>query len=144
MRGRVVGAEHASDQLKQESGVRMPGYRVDRPRGPNAERRGRLFRGPPTWPSRCSTRWWTPVSPGERDVEPILVALGVGALDGRLEEIGTVVNNRIVARIAIDELRAASRLHPSDRVRLGRNLQPRYLDSPAATSIGRDGDKWIV
>jgi hypothetical protein len=82
--------------------------------------------------------------PGELDVEPLLLALRIGALDDHLEEIGTIVNNRIVALNAIDELRAASRLHVGDRVRLGHNLKPQYLHGQEATIIARDGDKWVV
>jgi hypothetical protein len=67
-------------------------------------------------------------------------------LDGHLEVLGTIANDRIVARNAVDELRAASRLHVGDRVRLGRNLKPRYVHSRPATSIAThgDGDKWVV
>jgi hypothetical protein len=82
--------------------------------------------------------------PGELDIEPLLVALRIGALDDHLDEIGTIVNNRIVALNAIDDLRAASRLHVGDRVRLGHNLKPRYLHGREATIIARDGDKWVV
>ncbi len=126
--------------------MRVPGCRADWPWRANAGSPGRLIRVVPTGPGRCSTRWWTPESPGELGVEPPLAALGVGALDGHLEVLGTIANDRIVARNAVDELRAASRLHVGDRVRLGRNLKPRYVHSRPATSIAThgDGDKWVV
>lgn len=82
--------------------------------------------------------------PGELAVEPLLVALRIGALDDHLEEIGKLVNDRIAALNAIDEVRAASRLHVGDRVRLGHNLRPQYLHGRAATIIAKDGDKWVV
>lgn len=83
-------------------------------------------------------------TPGQLDVEPLLVALRIGALDDHLEEIGTIVNSRVTALNAIDELRAASHLHVGDRVRLGHNLKPQYLHGRAATIIAKDGDKWVV
>jgi hypothetical protein len=82
--------------------------------------------------------------PGELDVEPLLVALRIGALDDHLQEIGTIVNDRVAALNAVDELRAASRFHVGDGVRLGHNLRPLYLHGSAATIIAKDGDKWVV
>lgn len=78
------------------------------------------------------------------DVEPLLVALRLGALDDHLEDIATIINHRIAALNAIDELVAASRLHVGDRVRIGHNLKPQYLHGRAARIIAKDGDKWIV
>lgn len=82
--------------------------------------------------------------PGGLDVEPLFAALLLGALDRHLEEIATLVNNRIAALNAIAELVAASRLHVGDRVRLGHNLKPLYLHGKNATIIAKDGEKWIV
>ena len=82
--------------------------------------------------------------PGTLDAEPLLVALRLGALDDHLEEIATIVNDRIAALNAIDELVAASRLHVGDRVRIGHNLRPQYLHGRPATIVAKDGDKWIV
>ncbi len=81
---------------------------------------------------------------GALDVEPLFVALRIGALDDHLEELATMINDRIAALNAIDELRAANQLHVGDRVRLGHNLRPQYLHGKPATIIARDGDKWIV
>ncbi len=78
------------------------------------------------------------------DVEPLLAALRLGALDDHLEQLATIINDRIAALNAIDELRAASRLHVGDRVHLGHNLRPQYLHGKPATIIARDGEKWIV
>jgi len=75
--------------------------------------------------------------PGELDLEILLVALGIGALDDHLEEIGTIVNNRTRALNAIDELRTTSRLHVGDRMHLGHNLRPQYLAGRGATIIAR-------
>jgi len=82
--------------------------------------------------------------PGDIDVEPLFAALLLGALDEHLEEIATLVNNRIAALNVIAELVAASRLHLGDRVRLGHNLKPLYLHGKNATIIAKDGEKWIV
>lgn len=78
------------------------------------------------------------------DVEPLLVALKIGALDDHLEQIGSIVNDRIAALNAIEELIASSKLHVGDKVRLGHNLRPDYLHGRAATIIAKDGEKWIV
>lgn len=88
-------------------------------------------------------------SPSERaqgslDVEPLLVALKSGALDEHLEQIGRIVNDRIAALNAIEELIASSKLHVGDRVRLGHNLRPNYLHGRVGTIIAKDGEKWIV
>ena len=82
--------------------------------------------------------------PGTLDVEPLLVALRLGALDDHLEEIGGIINDRIAALNAIDDMIAASRLHVGDRVRIGHNLRPQYLHGRPAKIIAKDGDKWIV
>lgn len=78
------------------------------------------------------------------DVEPLFVALRIGALDGHLEEIATLVNDRLAAIDAIEELIAASRLKVGDRVRLGHNLKPQYLNGQPVTVIAKDGEKWLV
>jgi hypothetical protein len=78
------------------------------------------------------------------DVEPLFVALRVGALDEHLEEIATLVNDRLAAINAIEELMAASRLKVGDRVRLGHNLKPQYLHGQPVTIIAKDGEKWLV
>jgi hypothetical protein len=78
------------------------------------------------------------------DVEPLFVALRVGALDEHLEEIATLVNDRLAAINAIEELMAASRLKVGDRVRLGHNLKPQYLHEQPVTIIAKDGEKWLV
>jgi hypothetical protein len=82
--------------------------------------------------------------PGGLDVEPLFAALLLGVLDEHLEEIATIVNNRIAALNAVAELVAASRLHVGDRVRLGHNLKPQYLHGKNATIVAKDGEKWIV
>ena len=82
--------------------------------------------------------------PGTLDVEPLLVALRLGALDDHLEQIGGIINDRIAALNAIDEMVAASRLHVGDRVRIGHNLRPQYLHGRPAKIVAKDGDKWIV
>ncbi len=82
--------------------------------------------------------------PGVLDIVPLLAALRLGALDDHLEELATIINGRIAALNAIDELVAASRLHVGDRVRLGHNLRPHYLHGCPATIIAREGEKWIV
>jgi hypothetical protein len=66
------------------------------------------------------------------DVEPLFIALRMGALDDHLEEIATIVNDRLAAINAIEELIASSRLHVGDRVRIGHNLRPLYLHGRAA------------
>ncbi|MGH9299384.1 MAG: hypothetical protein ACRDZT_05660 [Acidimicrobiales bacterium] len=78
------------------------------------------------------------------DVEPLFVALRIGALDGHLEEIATLVNDRLAAIDAVEELVAASRLHVGDRVRLGHNLRPQYLHGQMVTVIAKDGEQWLV
>lgn len=78
------------------------------------------------------------------DVEPLFVALRIGALDGHLEEIATLVNNRLAAVTEIEELIAASHLKIGDRVRLGHNLRPQYLHGSMVTVIAKDGEKWLV
>jgi len=78
------------------------------------------------------------------DVEPLFVALRIGALDGHLEEIATLVNNRLAAITAVEELIAASHLKVGDRVRLGHNLRPQYLHGHMVTIIAKDGEKWLV
>jgi len=78
------------------------------------------------------------------DVEPLFVALRIGALDGHLEEIATLVNDRLAAINAVEELIAASHLHVGDRVRLGHNLKPQYLHGRMVTIIAKDGEKWLV
>ncbi|MHB1509285.1 MAG: hypothetical protein ACYCST_09135 [Acidimicrobiales bacterium] len=78
------------------------------------------------------------------DVEPLFVALRIGALDGHLEKIATLVNDRLAAINAIEELIAASRLKVGDRVRLGHNLKPQYLHGQPVTIIAKDGEKWLV
>jgi hypothetical protein len=78
------------------------------------------------------------------DVEPLFVALRMGALDDHLEQIATIVNDRLAAINAIEELIAASHLHVGDRVRIGHNLRPLYLHGRSATIVERDGEKWIV
>lgn len=80
----------------------------------------------------------------EIDVAPLLAALHVGALDAHLVEIAEVVNDRLAAIEAIEELIAAAKLHVGDKVRLGHNLKPNYLHGRAATIVKRDGDKWVV
>jgi len=82
--------------------------------------------------------------PGGLDVEPLFAALLLGVLDEHLEEISTLVNNRIAVLNVIAELAAASRLHIGDRVRLGHNVKPLYLHGKNATIIAKDGEKWIV
>ena len=82
--------------------------------------------------------------PGGLDVEPLFAALLLGVLDEHLEEIATLVNNRIAALNIVAELVAASRLHVGDRVRLGHNLKPQYLHGKNATIIAKDGEKWVV
>lgn len=85
------------------------------------------------------------VSAGEDlDIAPLLVALHVGALDQHLPEIARVVNDRLAAIEAVEELLASSRLHVGDKVRLGHNLRPNYLHGRAATIVAKDGEKWIV
>jgi hypothetical protein len=86
----------------------------------------------------------TAEQPGDFDVSPLLAALRVGALDEHLEAIGEVINDRIRALNAIDELKAASRLHVGDHVHLGHNLKPQYLHGRAVTIIAKDGEKWVV
>ncbi|MDA8315851.1 MAG: hypothetical protein M0010_11875 [Actinomycetota bacterium] len=78
------------------------------------------------------------------DVAPLLVALRAGALDAHLPEIARIVNDRLAAIEAIEELIAASKLHVGDKVRLGHNLKPSYLHGRPATILEKDGDKWIV
>jgi len=78
------------------------------------------------------------------DVEPLLVALRIGALDSHLEEIAALVNDRLAAIDALEELIAASHLHVGDRVRLGNNLRPQYLHGRMVTIIAKDGEKWLV
>ena len=78
------------------------------------------------------------------DVTPLFVALRIGALDGHLEEIATLVNDRLAAINAIEELIAASHLQVGDRVRLGHNLRPQYLHGRMVTIIAKDGEKWLV
>lgn len=78
------------------------------------------------------------------DVEPLFVALRIGALDGHLEKIATLVNDRLAAIDAIEELIAASHLQVGDRVRLGHNLKPQYLHGRMVTIIAKDGEKWLV
>ncbi len=78
------------------------------------------------------------------DVEPLFVALRIGALDGHLEEIAVLVNNRLAAINAIEELIAGSRLKVGERVRLGHNLKPQYLHGQPVTIIAKDGEKWLV
>ncbi|MGH8997368.1 MAG: hypothetical protein ACRDYB_15275, partial [Acidimicrobiales bacterium] len=73
------------------------------------------------------------------DVEPLFVALRIGALDGHLEEIATLVNDRLTAINAVEELIAASHLKVGDRVRLGHNLRPQYLHGQMVTIIAKDG-----
>ena len=85
----------------------------------------------------------SPGRPAGLDVEPLFAALLLGALDEHLDEIATLVNNRITALNAVAELVAASRLHVGDYVRLGHNLKPLYLHRKNATIIAKDGDKWI-
>lgn len=82
--------------------------------------------------------------PASLEVEPLLVALGLGALDDHLEEIATIVKNRIAALHAIDELVAASRLQVGDCVCIGHNLRPQYLHGRPAKIVAKDGDKWII
>ena len=86
----------------------------------------------------------SPGRSGGLDVEPLFAALLLGALDEHLEEIATIVSNRIAALNAVAELVAASRLHVGDRVRLGHNLKPQYLHGKNATIVAKDGEKWIV
>ncbi len=81
---------------------------------------------------------------GDLDVAPLLVALKIGALDEHLEQIGRIVNDRIAALNALDELIASAKLHVGDKVRLGHNLRPNYLHGRAATIMAKDGEKWIV
>ena len=78
------------------------------------------------------------------DVEPLFVALRIGALDSHLEEIATLVNDRLAAINAVEELIAASHLQVGDRVRLGHNLRPQYLHGRMVTIIAKDGEKWLV
>jgi hypothetical protein len=78
------------------------------------------------------------------DVEPLFVALRIGALDSHLEEIATLVNNRLAAIDAVEELIAASHLQVGDRVRLGHNLRPQYLHGRMVTIIAKDGEMWLV
>ena len=78
------------------------------------------------------------------DVEPLCIALRIGALDDHLEEIATLVNARIAAGNAVAELIAASRLKVGDRVHLGHNLRPQYLHGQPVTIIAKDGKKWLV
>jgi hypothetical protein len=78
------------------------------------------------------------------DVEPLFVAIRIGALDGHLEEIATLVNGRLAAIGEVEELIAASRLHVGDRVRLGHNLKPQYLHGRMVTVIAKDKEKWLV
>jgi hypothetical protein len=78
------------------------------------------------------------------DVEPLFVALRIGALDSHLEEIATLVNDRLAAIDAVEELIAASHLQVGDRVRLGHNLRPQYLHGRMVTIITKDGEKWLV
>jgi hypothetical protein len=82
--------------------------------------------------------------PATIDVEPLLVALRLGALDDHLEEIATIVNDRIAVLNVIDEIVAASRLHVGSRVRIGHNLRPQYLHGRPAKIVAKDGDEWIV
>ena len=78
------------------------------------------------------------------DVEPLCIALRIGALDDHLGEIATLVNARIAAVNAVAELIAASRLKVGDRVHLGHNLRPQYLHGQPVTIIAKDGKKWLV
>jgi hypothetical protein len=78
------------------------------------------------------------------DVEPLFVALRIGALDSHLEEIATLVNDRLAAITAVEELIAAGRLQVGNRVRLGHNLRPQYLHGRMVTIIAKDGEKWLV
>ena len=78
------------------------------------------------------------------DISPLIAALRLGALDAHLGEIARIVNDRLAAVEAIEELIAASKLRVGDKVRLGHNLKPNYLHGRAATIIKRDGDKWVV
>ncbi len=81
---------------------------------------------------------------GTLDIEPLLVVLRLGALDDHLEEIAAILNDRIAALNAIDEMLAASKLHVGDRIRIGHNLRPQYLHGRPARIVAKDGDKWIV
>lgn len=85
-----------------------------------------------------------PTQHGELDIAPLLVAFRLGVLDDHLEQIAVIINDRIRALNAIDELRAASRLHVGDHVHLGHNLKPQYLHGKGARIIAKDGEKWIV
>jgi len=49
----------------------------------------------------------------EPDIEPLLVALHLGVLDAHLAQIAQVVNTRLSAIDAVEELMASSRLHVS-------------------------------
>jgi len=80
----------------------------------------------------------------EPDIEPLLVALHLGVLDDHLAQIAQVVNTRLRAIDAVEELMASSRLHVGDKVRLGHNLRPQYLHGRNVTVVARDGEKWIV
>lgn len=88
----------------------------------------------------------TDASSSEEDVDvaPLLAALRVGALDAHLPEIAQIVNDRLAALDAIAELVAASKLHVGDKVTLGHDLKPNYLDGRVATILRKDGDKWVV
>jgi hypothetical protein len=78
------------------------------------------------------------------DVQPLLMALRLGVLDDHLEQIAGIINDRLRAMRAIEELVASSFLKVGSRVRLGHNLRPLYLHGQPATVVARDGEKWVV
>jgi len=55
----------------------------------------------------------------EPDIEPLLRRAALGVLDDHLAQIAQVVNTRLRAIDAVEELMASSRLHVGDKVRLG-------------------------
>ena len=78
------------------------------------------------------------------DVEPLLIAVRVGALDHHLEQLAAVVNERFAALDALAEIAATRHLRVGGRARLGHNLRPQYLHGRIVTVIAKEGEKWVV
>ncbi len=90
-----------------------------------------------------STRWRTPHPPRRDRRRATLRRPPHPALHGHLEEIATLVNERLAVIDAIEELIAASHLKAGTASDSATTSGPNTLTSPA-TIIAKDGEKWLV
>jgi hypothetical protein len=84
------------------------------------------------------------LAPTSDEVEVLLDALMLGALDDHLEQIAVIVKIRLDMIAAVTELIAQGLFEVGDRVRFNDTAKPRYLNGRVGVIIRKEIERCVV